>query len=106
MTCKCLAVKFSKFLRTPILKNICELLFLKYSFRGCLYDKKTPRLQLGQPSASVSWDDFNFRLHEKFRFAGMNILHGIVLSLVQFDFIYSSAIITFSSAYQLKNLIP
>ena len=28
---------------------------------------RTSRVQPGKPSASVSWDDFYFRLHEKFR---------------------------------------
>ena len=32
-----------------------------------LYKKKTSRLQPDQPTASVSWDNFNFRLHEQFR---------------------------------------
>ena len=41
----------------------------------------TSRLQPGQPSTSVSLDDVNFNLHEKF-------LPGLVLSLVQFDFSY------------------
>ena len=34
--------------------------------KGLFIWEKTPRLQPGQPSASVMWDDFNFRLHEKF----------------------------------------
>ena len=48
-------------------------------------------------------DDFNFRLHGEVscRFTGMNISRGIVLSLVQFDFSYSSGIITLKSAFIL-----
>ena len=33
---------------------------------GLLVWEKTSPLQAGQPSASVNWDSFNFRLHEKF----------------------------------------
>ena len=40
-----------------------ELLLLLW----CLYEKKTLRLQPDQPSASVSWDNFNFCLDEEFR---------------------------------------
>ena len=36
------------------------------SLRWCLFEKKTSWLQPNQPSASVNWDNFNFRLHEKF----------------------------------------
>ena len=36
----------------------------------------------------VSWDDFNFRLHETFRPGFDEISRGIVWSLVQFDFSY------------------
>ena len=65
--------------------------------------EKTPWLQPGQRSASVSWDKFNFRLHEKvlFRFARINMSRGEVLKLVQFNFSYSSAIITLNSTFIL-----
>ena len=32
--------------------------------KGVFIWEKTFLLQLSRPSASVSWDDFNFRLHE------------------------------------------
>ena len=56
--------------------------------------EKTSRLQPREPGALVSWDEFNFRLHEKFRPASY--------------FSYSAAIITLNSflAYQLQDLIP
>ena len=38
------------------------------------------------------------------RFAGMNLSPGIVLSLVQFDFSYSSVIITLNLAFILGSL--
>ena len=51
-----------------------------------------PRLQPGQPRASVSWDDFMFGLHEKFR-SEISMSRGNVFSLIQFDFIYCPAFI-------------
>ena len=61
----------------------------------------------------ISWDNFDFLFTWKvsFRFAGMNMLRGIAVSLLWFGFslaIYNSAIITLNSflAYQLQNLIP
>ena len=47
----------------------------------------------------VSWDDFNFRLHETFRPGFDEISRGIVWSLVQFDFSYCWAIITVNSTF-------
>ena len=68
--------------------------------------EKRSRVQPGKPSASVSWDDFYFRLHEKFRprFAGVKMSRSIVLSLTQFDFSYSSAIITLNSSVFILGL--
>ena len=34
---RCFTVKFAKFLRTPILKNICERLLLKIKYCKCLF---------------------------------------------------------------------
>ena len=74
------------------------------STKGVFILEKTPRLQPSQRSASVSWDNFNFCLHEKllFRFARINMSRGGVLKLVQFDFSYSSAIITLNSTFILS----
>ena len=59
-------------------------------------------MQPGQPSALVSWDDFNFPLHEKFRpVCRDEYVTWYCLSLVQIDFSYSSAIITLNSAFIL-----
>ena len=62
--------------------------------------EKTSRLQPGQPGASVSWDHFFSS-----PFAGMNISRDIVLSLVQFDFSYSSSIITLISGTLILGLL-
>ena len=43
-------------------KNVCNQLYLEI-----VYVKKTSQLQTSESSSSVSWDDFNFRLHETFR---------------------------------------
>ena len=56
---------------------------------------------LYQLGALVSWENLNFHLYEKFP-PGMKVSPGIlVLSLVQFDFRYSSPIITLNSAFIL-----
>ena len=39
----------------------------KHNLGGVYMRKKTSRLKPDQPSASVSWDNFNFCLHEQFR---------------------------------------
>ena len=51
----------------------------------------------------LAWMNFSFLLHKKFHpsFAGVNMSRGIVLSLVQFHFSYSSAIIILNSAFIL-----
>ena len=63
--------------------------------------ERTPRLQLGQPAALISWGDFNFYLHERFR-PGLQVwTYHVVLILFQFGFSYSSATITLNSAFIL-----
>ena len=39
----------------------------KTIFKGVFIWEKMYRLRSGQPGALVSWDDFNFCLHERFR---------------------------------------
>ena len=39
----------------------------KTIFKGVFIWEKIYRLRSGQPGALVSWDDFNFCLHERFR---------------------------------------
>ena len=67
-----------------------------------LYEEKRPGYS-PLKGASVSWDVSYFRLHEKFcpGLLGMNMSHGIVFSLVQFDLSYRSAIIILNSTFIL-----
>ena len=43
------------------------------------YMRKKSRLQLGEPGASISWDDSYFRLHENFRFGVQEWIRHVVL---------------------------
>ena len=66
----CLTVQYNATMKVPdtfILYYHCSI-FLT-NFRGCIYDKKRPSYIQSvkrQSGAFVSWDDFNFHLHEKF----------------------------------------
>ena len=55
-----------------------------------------------QPRVSVSWNDFNFHLYEKFCPGSQGwIFHMVFFWVSQFDFSYSSTIITLNSAFIL-----
>ena len=58
------STRLSKYFRS--ISNDCNHLVVNPRPRGSLYEKKTCQQQSGQPSVSVSWNDFNFHLHEKF----------------------------------------
>ena len=76
-----------------------------------IWEKKS-RQQPGQPSASVSWDEFNFRLHEKFSPGLQGWICNVVLFWVQFSLILVTVQPSLLSvqlsflAYQIQNLIP
>ena len=78
--------------------GVMSLNWIKLS--GCLYEKKCPGYSPVNRVPQLAEMILIFVYMRSFaRFARMYMPRGIVLSLAQFDFSYSSAIITLNSAF-------